>query len=287
MAACFPLATTTLDGVTERGEQRILITGAAGTIGRAMRVELRRPGRTLRLFDIAPMEPAEGPAEEVVQGDLVVAQQVRDAVRGCDAVVHLAAIPVEDTWERILAVNVDGTRTVLEACREEGCKRIVFASSNHAIGFFPVPEAAPIGMSEPARPDTNYGFSKAAGELLCRLYFDRFGIEACSVRIGTFGERPREPRQLRTLITPRDLGQLVERALSVPELGYLVVAGMSANRERWWDGEPGERLGYAPQDDAWELADEALRAEADPTRFSGGSYPLSPLGEPMPRPGGR
>ncbi|MGH7911036.1 MAG: NAD-dependent epimerase/dehydratase family protein [Candidatus Dormibacteraceae bacterium] len=264
---------------------RILITGAAGTIGRSLRATLRQPGRTLRLFDVAPMAEAEGPLEEVVPGDLRSPEQVRAAVAGCDAVVHLAGIPVEDTFERILETNIVGTRTLLEACRTEGCRRVVFASSNHAIGFFPVPpQGGPVAMEEAARPDTNYGFSKASGELLCRLYFDRFGIEACCIRIGTFGERPQAPRQLRTLITPRDLAQLVERALGAPDLGFLVVAGQSGNRERWWAEGPAAGLGYAPQDDAWDLADDALRAQAAETeRFSGGPYPEAPLGVPMHR----
>ncbi|MFZ0215563.1 MAG: NAD(P)-dependent oxidoreductase, partial [Candidatus Dormiibacterota bacterium] len=194
--------------MADRTRQRILLTGAAGTIGSALRASLRRDGRTIRAFDVAPLaEAAPGiAAEELRQGDMRSMEDVRRAVAGCDAVVHLAGIPREAPFEEILATNIGGLQHLLEACRQEGCRRVVFASSNHAIGFYPVGE--PVRMDQPPRPDTYYGFSKATGELLARLYFDRFGIESCSIRIGTFGDRPTSGRLLRTLVTPRDLSQL-------------------------------------------------------------------------------
>jgi uronate dehydrogenase len=194
--------------------------------------------------------------------------EARRAVAGCDAVVHLAAIPVEDEFERILESNLRGTYNLLEAARLEGCSRVVLASSNHVTGFHAVDEH--IGTDAPRRPDSFYGLSKSYGEDLGRLYFDRHGIEVACLRIGSMLERPTEERHLSTWLSHRDCVQLVRRCLEVETLDYLVVYGVSANRRSWWRRDGWERIGYRPEDDA-----EAFAAAVPPGpgyQFQGGPF---------------
>ena len=268
-------------GMINPTTSRLLLTGAAGNIGSWMRAHLARPGEVLRAFDLAPLSGSgqqPPPAEELVQGDIRSFDDVQRAVAGCGAVVHLAAIPVEGTFDDVLESNFRGTYNVFEACRREGCRRVVFASSNHAIGFYPIEQL--VSPELPPRPDTFYGLSKAYGELLARLYFDRFGIESASLRIGTFKDRPENSRELRTMVSKRDLTQLIRCCLDTPDLGYAVFHGVSANRERWWTDDARERVGYEPEDDAWAEAPELVQQPVG-YRCSGGAFTEAELGVAM------
>jgi uronate dehydrogenase len=222
------------------------VTGAAGTIGSVLRAGLRGRARVLRLMDTVPLEGAEG--EEVVQGDVRNLEDARRALAGCDAVVHLAGIANEAAFEEILDTNIRGTYNVFEAARLEGCRRVVFASSNHAIGFYPVGET--IGVDVPVRPDTYYGVSKVFGENLGRLYHDRHGLEVVCLRIGAFLPEPERPRHLSIWLSHGDAVQLVQRSLEAPDVGFLVVYGTSDNRRSWWRRDGWDRIGYAPRDEA-------------------------------------
>lgn len=252
---------------------RVLITGAAGTIGRALRQGLQDRVGALRLLDVAPLgTPRLG--EELVTADIRDLEAVTEAMDGVDATVHLAGIPQEDSFDRILQTNIAGTYNVYEAARKQGCARVVFASSLHVTGFYDASDR--ISPEMPVRPDSFYGFGKACGENLGRLYADKHGLQVICVRIGTFAERPTTPRHLSTWLSPRDAVELFWRCLVTPDIGFTVVYGTSATRRGWWNPGPVEQLGYRPVDDAETWASEVTSADADPTESGkgpqGGSY---------------
>jgi uronate dehydrogenase len=240
----------------------ILVTGAAGCIGTMLRPRLARPGRTLRLLDTAPL--TAGPGEEAIRASVTDAGVMTEACRNADAVIHLAGIAGEAPWDQILDVNIDGTHTVFEAARQAGTGRVVYASSNHAVGFaprsaFPVPDYA-----FPA-PDTYYGVSKVAGEALAALYHHRYGLDAICIRILTCAERPGNVRALSTWLSPDDAGRLFESCLSAPSPGFRVVFGVSANtRGGWVSLDEARALGYEPRDDAEVYAAEIIAAHGEP-----------------------
>src|SRR5882724_10620319 len=165
---------------------RVLITGAAGHIGKVLRQGLRGRYPLLRLSDIVPMGEA-GPGEETVIADVQDFAATHASMKGIDCVVHLGALPVEYPWEQILPINIVGTYNVFEAARQQGVKRVVFASSNHAIGFYRRTQR--IDHTAQPRPDSRYGLSKAFGEALGHLYADKHGLSVISLRIGTCRER--------------------------------------------------------------------------------------------------
>jgi uronate dehydrogenase len=229
---------------------RVLITGAAGRIGTILREGLRGRFDVLRLLDVAPLGPAR-PGEELVTADVCDLDAITKAMEGVDAAVHLAGIPHEDSFERIVESDVLGTYYVFEAARRHGCSRTVFASSLHVTGFYQAGDQ--IGPEVPLRPDSFYGVSKACGENLGRLYADKHELEVVCVRIGTVAERPTTPRHLSTWLSPRDTVELFYRCLVAPDVGFTVVYGASANQRGWWDLTSAEQLGYQPADraEAW------------------------------------
>lgn len=251
----------------------VLLTGAAGGLGTLMRGLLPSYGYTLRLLDVAPVEPlpgAEERAEETITADLADRAALREAVRGVDAVVHLAGISLEAPFEKIVRANIEGTYNLYEAVREEGVGRVVFASSNHAVGYTPRPrEGDPlIGVDTPRRPDTFYGLSKCFGEDLAQLYWDRHGIETVSIRIGSCFPEPTTVRMLSVWMSPADGARLLHAALTAEGVGHTVVHGSSANTRLWWDLSSARALGYEPQDDSEPYAAKLIaeQGELDPDR---------------------
>jgi uronate dehydrogenase len=254
--------------------RRILITGAAGKIGRLLRAGLRGHYPILRLLDVAPQEPAE-PGEEVVTVDLNDRLATEAAMGDVDMAIHLAAVSREAPFEEILAGNVTTTHSVFEAARRAGVRRVVFASSHHVTGFYARDQT--VGPDDPVRPDSFYGVSKVFGEALGRLYADKHGLEVVCLRIGSVAERPTRPRQLSTWLSPRDCVQLVRCCLDAPAVGFTVVYGVSANTRRWWRDDAAARLAYQPQDNAEEFALEVVgpRPEGRSSladRLQGGSF---------------
>jgi uronate dehydrogenase len=227
----------------------------------------------LRLLDVASLGDGQ-PGEELVAADVRNQVAVAEAMAGVDAVAHLAGIPHEDTFERILETNVVGTFHVFEAARRQGCTRVVLASSLHVTGFYPAEER--IGPDALPRPDGFYGVGKAFAENLGRLYADKHGIEVVCLRIGTLADRPTTPRHLSTWLSPRDAVELFYCALTAPDVDYTVAYGASANKRGWWDLSSAERLGYRPADDAERWAFDIETAAADPAESGegpqGGSY---------------
>jgi NAD(P)-dependent dehydrogenase (short-subunit alcohol dehydrogenase family) len=248
--------------------ERILLTGAAGAIGTMLRPRLARPGRTLRLLDIAPLSPGE--AEEVVPGSVTDLDTMVTACANVDAVVHLGGHSREAPWAQILEHNINGTYVALEAARRAGVPRLVFASSNHAVGFRPVDEDA--GDYLYPRPDTFYGVSKAAGEALGSLYHDRYGLDVVCLRIGSCAERPWNERALATWLSPDDCGRLIEAAISAPSPGFRVVWGISANTRARWSLAAARALGYEPRDDAEVYAADMPPAEGLEKVYLGGDF---------------
>ncbi len=235
--------------------ERVLITGAAGTIGRALREGLRGAYPVLRLSDIAALGAA-GPGEELAPADLRDLAQVEAAMAEVDAVVHLGGMSVENTWEIVHEANIIGCYHVFEAARRQGVKRVVFASSNHVIGYHRRPER--IDDTAMFRPDSRYGLSKLFGEGLGRLYADKHGLACVCLRIGSFQPKPKDVRMLSTWISHRDTVHLVRRALEAEGVHFEIVYGVSANARNWWDNPGGTRIGYAPQDNAEDHAAEIL-----------------------------
>lgn len=244
----------------------VLLTGAAGSIGTALRERLPGLGWQVRPFDRRPVDghPA---------GDITSAADLDDATAGVDAIVHLAAQSIEAPWPDVREANIEGAYCVFEAARRHGVRRIVYASSNHATGFTPAPAGADLAADTPPRPDTLYGVSKVFGEALGRYYVERYGFQVACLRIGTFAPRPPDRRSLSTWLSPDDCTRLVDACLRATALDYALVWGISANTRRTWSLAEGEALGYHPRDDAeaWaaELASQPAR-ESD--GFVGGAF---------------
>lgn len=254
---------------------KVLITGAAGDIGRVLRDGLHGRYDLLRLSDRAAMEPARQ-GEQTVMADLTDMQAVAALMPGMDAVVHLGGIAGEASWEAILANNLCGTVNVFEAARLAGIRRVLFASSNHVVGFHP--RSARLDHTAAHRPDTRYGLAKAFGEDLGRLYADKHGMRVMCMRIGSFQAEPKDVRQLSTWISHGDMVRLVIAGLEATDLGFEVVYGVSRNTRAWWDNSRAFGLGYDPQDNAEDWAGALLtqspgeRGGALATRLQGGTF---------------
>ncbi|MDR6980411.1 uronate dehydrogenase [Streptomyces sp. 3330] len=251
----------------------VLLTGAAGGLGTLMRGLLPAHGYELRLLDARPIEDEP----DAIVADLADKDAVREAVRGVDAIIHLAGISLEAPFEKILAANIAGTYHLYEAAREEGVQRVVFASSNHAVGFTPRPRdgASPdegelIPIDTPRRPDTFYGLSKSFGEDLAQLYWDKHGLESVSVRIGSCFAEPTSVRMLSLWMSPADGARLLHAALTAENVGHTVVYGSSANTRLWWDLGTARALGYEPQDDSEPWAEKLIaeQGELDPENIA-------------------
>ena len=268
------------------GTKPLLLTGAAGELGRWLRPRLGECCSTMRCFDLRDCGPA-APGEEILIGDLADAEAVDRAVQGAMAILHFGGITEEAPFEESLSANIIGTFNIFEAARRHGVQRIVYASSNHATGFYRSGEK--LDASMPTRPDSLYGVSKAFGEDLAKLYVDKYRLEAACLRIGSACAEPRERRHLSTWLSLEDLLRLVLACLKAPRLGFAVVYGVSNNDRSWWDNSGARRLGYAPRDNAERYAERIL-ARGDPrdpedpaVKYQGGSFAADRLPERQPR----
>lgn len=249
------------------GGRTVLLTGAAGRIGSALAARLPDHGWLVRGFDRVATPGG-------IVGDVTSAADLDAAFAGVAAVVHLAGLPTEAPWPVIRAANIEGTFQVFEAARRAGVPRVVYASSNHAVGFTPLADDPTVRLPSDLapRPDTLYGVSKVFGEALGRYYADRYGLRVACLRIGTFDDRPTHPRSLSTWLSPGDATRLVDACLRSPALGYALVWGVSANTRRTWSLDSARALGYEPRDDAERYAAELADAAPDPSdgRVGGG-----------------
>jgi uronate dehydrogenase len=254
---------------------RILMTGAAGGVGTRLRKLLPGIYPDLILSDLT--KPADLAAnEKFIAADLADFAQVKTMVDGVDGIIHLGGFSVEGPWETILNANIIGAYNLFEAARLAGVKRIVFASSNHAVGFYPRGET--IDTHALVRPDTRYGVSKAFGEALGSLYAFKYNLGVLCIRIGNVGEEPLDQRRLSIWLKTEDLVSLIRIGLEREGLVYEVVYGMSDNKRAWWDNIRAGELGYQPSGRSEDYAAGVMAAQAsakpDPVGdfFQGGPF---------------
>ena len=234
----------------------LLITGATGDVGSHLRRELA--GRYhLRLSDRRPLKPARN--EIFVKADISRMPDALRITKGVDAIVHLGGYSVEGPWEPILKANIIGCYNVFEAARRNGVRRIVFATSNHAVGFYRRDQT--VDHRVYPKPDGRYGVSKVFGEMLGSLYADKYGMQFLMVRIGNVNPAPIDKRRLSIWFSPRDLAQLVSIGIDHPGIKFEIVYGISGNKRAWYDNSNAVRLGYRPQDDSEPFAEAILRKE--------------------------
>ena len=247
--------------------QKILITGAAGDVGSRL-TALLKDSYSLRLSDIKT--PAGLAADtDFVPADLADKAATERAVAGVDGIVHLGGFSVEGPWDTILNSNIIGCYNLFEAARLAKVQRVVFASSNHAVGFYP--RRRRIGVEVPVRPDSRYGVSKAFGEAVGALYAYKHGLRVTCLRIGNVADAPIDQRRLAIWARPEDLAQLVRIGLEHPDIRYEIFYGASDNERAWWDNAAAYRYGYRPKFRAEDFRDAALAAQA--------TLPSDPIGD--------
>ncbi len=236
---------------------RLLLTGAAGGLGKVLRPRLAALCNTLRLSDVSSLGDV-APHEELMPCDLGDYDAMMSLLDGVDSVVHLGGMSIDGPFEPILNANIRGVYNLYEAARLKGTKRILFASSNHVVGFHKQSER--LDADALLRPDGNYGMSKAFGEAASRFYFDRYGIETVCMRIGSSFPKPIDRRMMSTWLSFDDLMGLVTCALSAPVVGHTIVYAASDNKPSWWDNSKAAHLGWTPHDSS-----EPFRAEMEAT----------------------
>jgi uronate dehydrogenase len=230
--------------------KRLLLTGAAGGLGKVLRTGLIGSAEIIRLSsrsDIGELAPHE----EHVKADLADAEAVERMMEDVDAVVHMGGQSVEAPWDVVIAANIVGCINLYEAARKAGTKRIVFASSNHVIGMHPRDRR--LDHNSPPRPDSRYGLSKAFGEDLACFYAYKYGISSMCIRIGSSFPEPKNRRMLSTWQSYDDITQQIRAGLTADYL-FEIVYGVSANTRSWWDNSNAEHLGYRPKDDSERFA---------------------------------
>jgi uronate dehydrogenase len=254
---------------------RILMTGAAGALGQALRDRLKLNCKLLRLSDRVDFGAPQA-NEEIMLADLADARAVLAALQDVNAVVHFGGISVDGPFEPILQANIIGMHNLYEAARKHGITRIVFASSNHVTGFYKQSET--ITPQHSPRPDGNYGVSKAFGEDLSRFYFDRYGIETACLRIGSSLPEPQDRRMLASWLSFDDLHRLITACLTTPVLGHSIIYGMSDNQHTWWNNESARHIGYVPKDSSDVFRDAVFTRTTAPdlndpaVQFQGGRF---------------
>jgi len=270
--------------MSEPAARPVLLTGAAGTLGTWLRDHLaKRPGG-LRSTDIRPFGPAL-PGETITLADVADALAVQRLVDGVAAIVHFGAVSVEDSFDRILHSNIVGTQNIFDAALRNRVRRIVYASSIHAVGSYRTTEW--IDAEAPARPDSYYGVSKLFGENLARLYVEKAGMDIACLRIGLVLPEPNAPRNLWTWLSIPDLCRLVDSCLDAPPFGFSITYGISNNRRSWWDNRK-SAVDFRPVDDAERYADRLMpegdkRDPNDPgVKFHGGPFVALSLGQRPP-----
>ena len=255
--------------------KNILVTGAAGGIGTHLRKLLKGIYPAISWSDIRkPDDLADD--ENFLAADLTDYAQVERIAAGIDGIVHLGGHSIEGPWATILNANIIGCYNVFEAAYRQGVKRVVFASSNHAVGFYPRTQR--IGVNVTVRPDSRYGVSKAFGEALGALYADKHGLRVTCLRIGNVGDAPLDQRRLSIWLKGEDLVQLIRIGLEHADIRYEIFYGTSDNADGWWDNSNARRFGYKPQGRADDYRHQAMAAQAklapDPIgdRYQGGPY---------------
>jgi uronate dehydrogenase len=259
--------------MSDKPAKPVLLTGASGNLGRMLARVLAAQGWTLRLTDIAPFPDQVPAGASFVRADLNDGVTTLRLTEGCGAILHFGGVSVERPFEEVLGPNIRGLYHIYEAARRERA-RVVFASSNHSIGFHERSES--IAPDTPFLPDGFYGLSKAYGELMGRLYWNKHGVESVFIRIGSCFPEPTDARMLATWLSYPDLARLVTRCVLAANVRCGVIWGASANaRMTWWRDDDRAAIGWAPQDSADSFAGQlGSTVSGDPVaeRYMGGGF---------------
>jgi len=263
----------------------LLITGAAGDVGTHLRRELAGQ-YALRLSDIKPIKKLAA-GEKSMPGDIARLSDMLRVTKGVDAIMHLGGFAVEGPWSEILRANIVGCYNLFEDAHRNGVKRVLFATSNHAMGFYRRDQKIDHRMYP--KPDSRYGLSKVFGEQLGSLYSDKYGMQVFCIRIGNVNPAPVDKRRLSLWLSPRDLAQLVKIGVDHPDIRFEIVYGVSGNKRSWYDNSNAERLGYKPQDDSESYAADVLAKEKPPADslselYQGGTFVGAEIGGDPNRP---
>jgi uronate dehydrogenase len=247
----------------------IAITGAAGLVGTGLRRELLQRGYALQLLDVKPIDPCYANERSVV-ADITDQASLTAALRGCGAVVHLAACTTDAPWPEQVKLSIEGSISLFDAAREAGVKRVVYASSHHVVGLHPrAPNGPCLGTAVQVRPDSRYAVGKAFGESIGAMYAGKYGMQVLAIRIGNVNTRPIDRRRMGNWLSWRDLGQLVALGIEHPDLVFSVVYGISDSTGRHYDNAAAHTLGYRPQDGTAAAAFEAQVLQEDPPPAAG------------------
>lgn len=258
---------------------RILITGAAGSLGGHLRRGLAPLANHLRLVDRVAITDLQ-PHEEARIFDLSDRATARDATRDVDAVVHFGAPPREQSFDEIMTETIPASYNIFEGARLNGVKRVIYASSIHAVGFNPIDQISRTDGRH--RPDTFYGMTKCFTEDLASMYWDKFGLESVCLRIASCFPEPANRRMLWGWLSFDDMVRLVTAALTAPRTGFSVIYGTSDNAPKIFDNSAAGHLGYVPQDSAETYAAQvhAHTTRPDPdgfvSRVIGGDFAAHP-----------
>ncbi len=254
----------------------VLLTGASGNLGRAMAPLLAQHGWDLRLSDIVPFPDKLPPGASFTRVDLTNGVDVLRVAEGCGTILHFGGISIDRPFAEILGPNLEGLYYVYEAARREKA-RVVFASSNHSVGFHE--RTTTLDYDCQFRPDSFYGLSKAYGELMGRLYWDKHGIENVNVRIGSCLPEPIDARMLASYLSFADLTRLMERCVTAEAVGHSVIWGASKNtRMTWWRRDHRARMGWEPEDSADGYAAQlegVVSGNPIQERYQGGAYTVN------------
>jgi uronate dehydrogenase len=249
--------------------KRIAITGAAGLVGTGLRQQLSARGYRVLSLDLKPITDC-GDQEESAVVDICDQARLTDLLRGCDAVVHLAACTIDAPWPEQVKLSIEGCISLFDAAREAGVMRVVYASSHHVVGLHPrQPHGPAMGNQAILRPDSRYAVGKAFGESIGALYAYKYGMQVMAIRIGNVNTRPIDRRRLGSWFSWRDLGQLTSIGIEHPKVVFSVVYGISDATGRHYDNSVAYALGYRPEDGAANQVAEAEILLADPVPVPG------------------
>lgn len=251
--------------------RKIVLTGASGNLGRFLAGELVGRYENVVLTDIVDYPGSMPSGATFIRADVADAEAVDAICEGAAAILHFGGISTEKSFEAILPANIVGVVNIFEAARKNGA-RVVFASSNHTIGFYERSQMLDTDM--PTRPDSFYGISKIFGENVGSLYFDKHGVESVHIRIGSALPEPRDERHLSTWLSLPDFFAMIVRAIEVERTDFAILWGASANTRTWWGRDDSERLGITRADNSEVFADRVSGPTTDPVteKFQGGVY---------------